>query len=767
MELSLLNLLLVLVAAWLGGLLATRLGYPSVLGELLAGMLLGPPLLGVLHGSEALAVVGELGVLLMLLYIGMEIDPQELGRASKGGVLAALGGFITPFVACYLLIYSVTGSAYAAMFVGVAAGVTSLATKSRILVDLQLLDTRIAHVMMAGALITDTLSLLIFAGVIGVAQFGSVSMVQLSVVGLKALAFFSVAALAGLKLIPRFGAWLQRYAPGRTVSFLLIVVLALLYAEGAELAGLHGILGAFLAGLFLRERTLGRTLSRDLMDLVRDVSLGFLAPVFFVMAGFEVTFEVFWEHPVLLASVIVLATLAKIIGTALFYLPTGYGWREGLVLGAGMNGRGAVEIIIAQIGLSLGIIDTTIFSILVFMAIFTTATVPVLLKLGVDWLKRRGELVRSDHERRGVLIIGAGTTARALGRVLARSQPVWVVDRNPQLCALAEKDGLQARCGDALDEQVLSEAQAAHVRTFIAMTGNAEVNALAAQLARTVFYVPEIHVLFSGGDEAEHQSLLTHLHATTLFAGSVSLAAWDYRIEQERIVRSKVRVEQAGSAARFFRALQGPRPTLPLAVLREDQYWAVHSGLTLQPGDEVIVLQAVDVVAVPRDRFDRLVAEASVLDLARQLSLEEFFRKASEALAARLELDAETLQQRFLDREALSSTVVFPGVAIPHVIVEGQGRFELLVARCREGLQFPGQPERVHAVFVLARSEDERTFHLQALSAIAQILQREDFEQAWLAAAGPEALRRLLLESERRRLPLPAGSEPGEALPEA
>ncbi|WP_272481681.1 cation:proton antiporter [Rhodothermus marinus] len=229
-------------------------------------MLLGPPLLGVLHGSEALAVVGELGVLLMMLYIGMEIDPRELGRASKGGVLAALGGFITPFVACYLIIYYVTGSAYAAMFVGVAAGVTSLATKSRILVDLQLLDTRIAHVMMAGALIADTLSLLIFAGIIGVAQFGSVSVMELVLVGLKALAFFAVAALVGLKLIPRFGVWLQRYAPGRTVSFLLIVVLALLFAEGAELAGLHGILGAFLAGLFLRERTLGRTLSKDLMD---------------------------------------------------------------------------------------------------------------------------------------------------------------------------------------------------------------------------------------------------------------------------------------------------------------------------------------------------------------------------------------------------------------------------------------------------------------------------------------------------------------------
>lgn len=767
MELSLLNLILVLVAAWLGGVLATRLGYPSVLGELLAGMLLGPPLLGLIHASEALVVVGELGVLLMMLYIGMEIDPQELGRASKGGLLAASGGFITPFVACYLIIYYVTGDVYAAVFVGVAAGVTSLATKSRILVDLQLLDTRIAHVMMAGALITDTLSLVIFAGVIGIAKFGNVSVVELALVGLKALVFFAVAVLVGLKLIPRFGAWLQRYAPGRTVSFLLIVLLALLFAEGAELAGLHGILGAFLAGLFLRERTLGRTLSKDLMDLVRDVSLGFLAPVFFVTAGFEVTFDVFQQHPVLLASVIVVATLTKIIGTALFYLPTGYSWREGIVIGAGMNGRGAVEIIFAQIGLSMGIIDVTIFSILVFMAILTTATGPILLKLGVDWLKRWGELVRSDHERRGVLIIGAGATARMLGRVLARSQPVWMVDRNSQLCALAESEGLQVICGDALDEQVLSAAQAAHVRTFIAMTANAEVNVLAAQLARTIFYVPEIHVLFSGGDETGHQSLLAHLHATTLFAGPVSLAAWDYRVEQERVVCRKISVEQPIPAEPFFQVLQGVRPALPLALLRADRYLPVHSQLMVQSGDQVIVLETTDVPAVPRDRFDHLVAKAPVLDLSGQLSLEAFFRVVAESLAPRLALDVETLQRRFLDREALSSTVVFPGVAIPHVIVEGRGRFELLVARCREGLQFPDHQKRIHTVFVLVRSEEERAFHLQALSAIAQILQREDFEQLWLQAPDAETLRRLLLESERRRLPLLAESESDEILPEA
>ena len=136
MHLDIVNLLLVLMAAWGAGKLAARVGYPAVLGELLAGILLGPPLLGLIHASPALSVLAEVGVLLMMLYIGMEIDPRELKKASWGGLLAALGGFITPFVLCFGLVMWATGSLVAAFFVGIAAGVTSLATKSRILVDL-------------------------------------------------------------------------------------------------------------------------------------------------------------------------------------------------------------------------------------------------------------------------------------------------------------------------------------------------------------------------------------------------------------------------------------------------------------------------------------------------------------------------------------------------------------------------------------------------------------------------------------------------------
>lgn len=749
MEFSILNLLVVLLVAWLAGLLASRLGYPSVLGELLAGIILGPPLLGWLHGGEALAVLAEVGILLMMLYIGMEIDPKELGRASKGGFLAALGGFLTPFVLCYLLVTWMGGTVLAAIFVGVAAGVTSLATKSRILVDLQLLDTRIAHVMMAGALIADTLSLVIFAAILGVAEAGSVNIGEIGVILVRAVGFFALAVFMGMKVLPVLGRLVQGL--GGTATFTFVLLVGLFFAEMAEFAGMHGILGAFLAGLFLREKVFGRSLSNDLMDLVRHASIGFLAPIFFVTAGFAVSLDVFSTDLGLLIGVIGLATAGKIVGTALFYLPTGYGWREGVTLGAGMNGRGAVEIIIAQIALSMGLITQDIFSILVFMAIATTAMVPFFLKWGSEWLRRRGELVRSDQNRKGVLIIGAGPTARALAKVLKRSHPVWVVDRNDERGDCAEADGLTVVRGNALDEQVLSEAHAAEARHFIALTDNAEVNALAAQLARTLFLIPDVHVINSGKFD-DHQALADHLGSTTLFAGAVALPDWDYYIDHAEVERFGMPVTKGLSPEQFFRSLQREQHSLPLALRRGDRYLPFHSGSTLQPDDRLITLHMGHPSATVYDRFDRLVVQSLILDIEQNLSLEAFLRLAAEAMAPRLDLDPEQLRVMFQDREASSSTVLLPGLAIPHVVVEGERRFELLIVRCRQGIAFPDQPERVHAVFVMAGSQDERNFHLRALSAIAKIVQWPDFDRNWTMATDAEALRTLVLSSTRRRL---------------
>ena len=592
MELSILNLLFVLFAALIAGNVSKRLGYPSIFGELAAGIILGPPLLGLLEASEALDVLAEIGVLLMMLYIGMEIDPKELFKASWAGTLAALGGFITPFALTYFVVTWFGGSVAAGLFVGIAAGVTSLATKSRILVDLKLLDTRIAHVMMAGALISDTLALIVFAAIIGIFEAGGVTPAGIAIVAGKAVLFFAVVSVIGLTVFPPLWRRLKQAGyTGRTFNATLILLIALLFAEFAHPAGLHAILGAFLAGLFLREGTvLEPKLSHQLNELVHDVSIGFLAPIFFVTAGFFVSLDVFQTNLPLLIAVTLVATVGKIVGTAVFYLPSGHGWREGITVGAGMNGRGAVEIIIAQIGLEMGVISADIFSVLVFMAIFTTATVPVFLKWTTEWLANRGELVRSKDERRGVLILGAAPTARLLARHLAESGPVWLIDNNQYNCQLAEDEGLSVIQGDALDEDILLAADATSMHTFLALTPNSEINTLAANLARDVFSIPDIRVLLTHADPLIRR-VVEREGFTIIGAVWEDITEWDKSIERGEVDSVDMTIGDEVELKSLFDELHSSPDTLALVAGRDGHPIPFPSEEAVEASDQIVALK--------------------------------------------------------------------------------------------------------------------------------------------------------------------------------
>lgn len=151
------------------------------------------------------------------------------------------------------------------------------------------------------------------------------------------------------------------------------------------------------------------------------------------------------------------------------------------------------------------------------------------------------------------------------------------------------------------------------------------------------------------------------------------------------------------------------------------------------------------------DRFDRLVEDAPVLDLGEPISAEKFFAAAAAELAARLDMTPDALCEMLRRREQESSTLLGPTLAVPHVVISGEGKFQLLMARAKQGVRFSDEAPRVTAVFVLVGTRDERNFHLRALAAIAQIVQEKDFPRRWLAAAGPQALRDIALLSQRGR----------------
>lgn len=752
MDHTLVNLLLVLFIAWVSGSLARRLGFPAILGELASGVIFGPSLLGILQETAGLSVLGEVGVFLMMLYVGMEVDYRSLAKVSRAGFLAALGGFVVPYMAGYYFTLSHGGTSMGALFMGLAMGVTALIAKSRILIDLNLLGTRIANVLFAGAVISDTFALIVFSMVQGaVNDKGLFSIEVLYTIG-KATLFFGATIFIGVRVFPRIGKMLRRFGfAERTTNFTLILLIGLIFAALAEMAGLHAILGAFLAGLFISEEVFNRKISREVSTLVHDLSIGFLAPVFFVTVGFHVDLSVLWNDFGFLALIILIASLSKVIGTALFYLPSGNGLREGLTIGIGMNGRGAVEIIIAQMALAAGLIDVRIFSVLVFMAFFTTGTVPFLLKWATDILQKRGELVRQDVERSGYIFLGAFALSRKWASVLASKDSVTFIDTNEQRCAATEKEGFRVIRGNALREDVLDLAGSHTASVFLAVTSNPDVNFVAAKSAAENFGVPHIF-LNSGKDRFAEGAQGSQPLKNIFHDENMDWETWNRWVLGNETNIISIKNEKSQSLLDLAKHINGAYQGFPLAIKRNQQTFLPSALQNAEVGDEIVVLAHVDNdLPASSDKFQEMVSKALMLDVVDVAEDTQFFDRVSDLFANRLDYPAEKIKKLFLKREKESSTVIVPGFAVPHIMIEGKSKSDLIISRSKTGIKFFESPDLVNIIFCLVGTKDERNDYLKLISGIAQMFQDPTFEKRWMAAQGEEDLRRVILETDRRR----------------
>ncbi|AXP80656.1 High-affinity Na(+)/H(+) antiporter NhaS3 [Mariniflexile rhizosphaerae] len=589
---DILGILLILISAWIGGFAMKRIGYPAILGELLVGILVGPALLGWIDSNSTIDVLAETGIIMLMAYIGMEINFKDLGKASKAGLLAALGGFLVPFILGYYAITITGGTQISGFFVGIAVGVTSLVTKSRILVDLNLLDTRIAYVLMVGALISDTLALIIFAGLSSFIDAGYVDTMGVVIVAVKALLFFGLTSVLGLYILPYVGKLFTKYnIKDKTLYFTLLLVIVFGFSELAEIAGLHSILGAFMAGLFVRDGIFEKQITKQVNSVFHNVSIGFMAPIFFVSTGFQVTLDVFKTDLNLLILILVIAFAGKILGAVLFYLPSGHGWREGLAVGAGMNGRGAVEIIIAGIGLQKGVITQEVFSILVFMAILTTLSVPIMLTWTTNWLQKSGKLVR-QKTREGFLIMGANSLALLMSKYLKDSNKVTLIDSNKDLVASAKANGFNCIHGNALESNTLEEVGAKNFKTFLGLTSNSEINLLVAQLAHDAFYIPEKHIVLTPGEGRAGISLLKSISTSTLFASKINIDNWIKKIQNNEHKELFEKVEQKMPTREWLKSkLSENVKILPILVIdKNENKRPFHYNDTIDIGETVLYI---------------------------------------------------------------------------------------------------------------------------------------------------------------------------------
>lgn len=370
------SLLILMVVVYSIGRVFKTLNLPVLFGELVGGIIVGPVLLGLVHpGDEVIEVIAELGIFFLMLHSGLETDPRDLMKSLKSSVLVALGGAALPFVLGYFTTRFFGYDVVTSLFVAMGTSITAIALCVRLFKDYGLQKTKAFHIAMGAAMVDDILSLIMFSVILGIVDMqaaGSIETAELlrgvSILIFKVVVFFAVIMGAGFKLAKHLNKFIYSGNRGFTVTLIIALVIGLL----AEAIGLHIIIGAFLAGLFIREEIIEKETFHKIEDRIYGLAYFFFGPIFFASLAFSLDFTVFKTDPWYLLAIVVVSIVGKLFGSGIVTRILKLSFWESVAVGVGMNSRGAVELIIASIGLKLGVIDQTIFSALVIMALVTT-----------------------------------------------------------------------------------------------------------------------------------------------------------------------------------------------------------------------------------------------------------------------------------------------------------------------------------------------------------------------------------------------------------
>jgi Kef-type K+ transport system membrane component KefB len=400
---------LLLVAARAFGELAVRLRLPSVVGELLAGFVLGPSLLGAVapglfswlfpasaEQTHLLEVVSWLGVIMLLILTGLETDVGLIMRKGKGAAAISLGGIATGMTLGFLLPSSFVAAPgkrlVFALFVGTAMSISAIPVIAKVLMEMKIIRRDIGQITLAAGMIDDTVGWILLSVVAALAASGSVNLATAGRSVISVFAVLLVAFTLGRKLVAATIRTLDNAVGGDMVKITALMVIALAFGSITQALGLEAVLGAFLAGILVGQV---KRFDDRLRHIFEQVALGVFAPVFFAASGLRVDLGRLFRPKVLIVGLIVLivATVGKFVGAYAGARASRLKHWEALSLGAGMNARGAMEIIVATVGLSRGILTPEMYSIILMVAIATSLMAPPLLR----WTLARVEV--GDEER--------------------------------------------------------------------------------------------------------------------------------------------------------------------------------------------------------------------------------------------------------------------------------------------------------------------------------------------------------------------------------
>jgi Kef-type K+ transport system membrane component KefB len=379
-----LAMLVVFGSAKLMDELFERLRLPGIVGQILAGVVVGPSVLGWMAPNEFLTALADLGVMFLLFQVGLELKSSELMKVGGVATAVAVLGVALPFGLGFALLAWWGAPRLEAIFVGAAMVATSVGITAQVLAAKGLLHARASRIILAAAVIDDVLGLLILVLVSSLAK-GRVNIADLALTALLAGGFTLIVARWGTRAMQSVVPRLNQSARGGEAQFGMAMILLFALSLLAVYAGVAAIIGAFLAGM-----ALGESVDQRVHDLTRGVT-ELLVPFFLAGIGLHVSLTALADRSTLLlaGAVVLAAVVSKFIGCGLGAI--GLGRADAARVGVGMIPRGEVGMVVAQIGQSLGVIAAPVYAVVVLMSVATTLVAPPLLALAFRGLERPAE----------------------------------------------------------------------------------------------------------------------------------------------------------------------------------------------------------------------------------------------------------------------------------------------------------------------------------------------------------------------------------------
>jgi Kef-type K+ transport system membrane component KefB len=398
-SLVLLYLATFLIAAKVGGIFAAKIKQPAVFGELLAGIIIGPSVAGLIAGQlgwavpispgslagevvstgDVVSIFGDIGIVLLLFLAGLSIDVDEFKAEGRSSTIVAASGVIMAFILGFVVATLCGWTSMQAAFVGAVLTATSVGITVRTLIDINRLHTKIGMTILGAAVIDDVFGIVILSILSGLA-FGTIS--ALGVVETVALIvlFFTVVIYIGFKAAPKLFTWVSRL-PAEEITLAVALALVFLIGALADQVRIATITGAFIAGLILSKTPVVGTLR----DKISIIGYGLFIPLFFVEMGVSTNVSALAGAGFLALALVGVSIFDKVAGCGIGALLSGFSFRDSLRIGVGMMPRAEVALVIAAIGIKTeilkGPIGAQLFSITVAIVLFTSLITPIMVKI--------------------------------------------------------------------------------------------------------------------------------------------------------------------------------------------------------------------------------------------------------------------------------------------------------------------------------------------------------------------------------------------------